>query len=307
MGMRRRRRVLVAALLVAFAWIGGCAPLAPGPGAVQLAGGMPAGARPAPPAATVPTIPTRPSPVGAGGGIGLNALAGTEVPIVVPGGREYIIHVPQIDDSRPRPLVIAVHGLLLSWQSMAWTTDLSQYADQHGFLVAYAVGIQGWNIGGGCCGPAGRRHQDDVGYLVSVVNDMASRVAVDRSRVYLMGFSAGDIVSLYAQCLRPDVFAASAGAGGAQLFSCRARRPVRVLEMHGRVDHTVPFEGGYSPPLERWVAATSQFASRLRHDDPSAVVTTRVVSCGHLWPRLDNGCRLNGTALAWNWLSQFSR
>jgi poly(3-hydroxybutyrate) depolymerase len=77
--------------------------------------------------------------------------------------------------------------------------------------------------------------------------------------------------------------------------------------MHGRIDHTVPFEGGYSPPLERWVAPASQYGSRLRHDNPTAVVTTRVLNCGHMWPQRDNACKLDGTALAWNWVSRFSR
>jgi poly(3-hydroxybutyrate) depolymerase len=304
--MGRRRRVAVATLLVAFAWIGACAPLAPGPQAVQLAGGTPAGRHAGPAPGTVTATPT-PRSLGLGGGLGLNALAGTEVPISLPGGRAYVIHVPQADDNRPRPLVIAVHGLLLSWQNMAWSTQLSRYADKHGFLVAYAVGIQGWNVGGGCCGPAGRRNQDDVGYLVSVVNDVASRVAVDRSRVYLMGFSAGDILSLYAQCQRPDVFAASAGTGGAQLFRCQSRQPVRALEMHGRGDHTVPFVGGFSPPLNRWVSPTAQFGIRLRRDNPAAVVATQVLNCGHMWPLPDGPCRFDGTAFAWNWVSRFSR
>jgi poly(3-hydroxybutyrate) depolymerase len=239
---------------------------------------------------------------------GVRASSASEVPMTLPDGRQYVIHVPKADDARPRPLVIALHGMYLSWQNMAWAAGLSDYADRHGFLVAYGVGVlRSWNIGGGCCSGAAARHADDVDYLVSIVNDLASRIPVDRSRVYLTGFSTGDSMALYAQCQRPDVFAASAGSSGALLFPCHTRAQIRVLHMHGRQDRTVPFGGGWSDVLRRQVPPAAQFGTRLAALNPAAVVSLRLLPCSHAWPRRDNACRVDGTDLMWRWVSRFSR
>lgn len=302
--MARRRRVVTAALLVAFAWIGGCAPLWPGQPGVRLNAVVPSAGKPAG-AAAGPKL-GGPADLGAQGG--LHASSASEVTLTLPDGRDYVIHVPKVDDGRPRPLVIALHGMYLSWQNMAWSTDLSRYADQHGFLVAYGIGEhQSWNIGGGCCADAAKLHADDVGYLVSIAKDVASRIAVDESRVYLLGFSTGDSMSLFAQCSRPDVFAASAGSSGALLFPCHPGRQVRDLHLHGRQDRTVPFRGGFAEILNRHVTPAQEFAARLRARDPGAIVTVRTLPCAHMWPRLDNPCGLDGTDLMWRWLSQFRR
>jgi polyhydroxybutyrate depolymerase len=304
-GVGRRRRVVTAALLVTFAWLGGCAPLWPGQTGARLGAAVPPGGRLSG-GLNGPSLGNPKAELGAQGG--LHATAASEVPMVLPNGRQYVIHIPRVDDGRPRPLVIALHGMYLPWQNMAWTSGLSSYADRHGFLVVYGIGLRRtWNVGGGCCEDAAKVHSDDVRYLVSIVKDVASRVAVDESRVYLMGFSTGDSMALYAQCRRPDVFAASAGSSGALLSPCDSRAQIRDLHTHGRLDRTVPFGGGWSEVLARQVSPAAEFSARLRATDPSAVVVTRTMPCGHAWPRLDNGCHLDGTDLMWRWLSRFSR
>jgi poly(3-hydroxybutyrate) depolymerase len=298
LGVAGRPQLAAIMLLVAFAWLGGCAPLMSAP-ASQLP-------RVAGHAAASGGSPGADQPIGAE--LGVHASGSTSVPIRLPSGRSYALHVPKSDDGRPRPLVIALHGMLLSWQNMAWTTGLSQYADQHDFLVAYATGVgAGWDVDGRCCAQPRHRRVDDVGYLVSVVSDVASRIAVDRSRIYLVGFSAGESMALRAQCARPDVFAASAGSSGAALVPCRVRQPVRALHLHGRLDRTVPYRGGYSPMLDEHVTPAREFAARLLRQDPNAVAAVRTVPCGHLWPRLDNACRLDATDVIWRWLAQFTR
>jgi len=303
--------VATAALLVAFAWVGGCAPLWPGQPGARLSAAIPQTGRLSggltPPSHSV-SPPKLGGPADVGAESGLHATGGSEVPLTLPSGRRYVIHGPRVDDGRPRPLVIALHGMYLSWQNMAWSTGLSTYADAHGFLVAYGIGeAQSWNIGGGCCADAAKLHADDVDYLVSVAQDVAGRIPVDRSRVYLMGFSTGDSMALFAQCSRPDVFAASAGSSGALLFPCKASRQIRDLHMHGRLDVTVPFRGGYAEVLHRRVTPATEFAARLQARAPGAVVTVRTMPCKHMWPRLDNPCGIDGTDVTWQWLSQFSR
>lgn len=301
----RRRRIITAALLVAFAWIGGCAPLWPGQPGIRLGAAVPPGGR-LTGALGAPALAGGAGELGGRGG--LHATAASELPILLPSGRQYVVHVPKEDLTRPRPLVIALHGMFLTWQNMALTTGLSSYADDHGFLVAYGVGVaQSWNLGSGCCEGAARARSDDVGYLVSIVTDLASRVPIDTSRVYVVGFSTGDSMALFAQCSRPDVFAASAGSSGALLFGCQASRQLRDLHLHGRLDRTVPFGGGWSDVLHRAVPAATRIDTMLKARNPNAIVESRTLPCGHHWPTLVNGCGLDGTDLMWRWVSRFSR
>jgi dienelactone hydrolase len=291
--MGRRQRVLAVAGLVIISWIGGCAPVL----GVTLTRGV---AHPGPGA-------PRPVPKARAAGLGLGARAG-EIVETLTDRRRYVLHVPTDLTARPRPLVIALHGMYLSWQNMAGASDLSAYGDTHGFLVAYGVGrAASWNVGNGCCTGAHAAPADDVGYLTRVVADVAARVPVDRSRVYLVGFSLGDMLALYAQCERPDVFAASAGSSGALLSPCRAGAPLRYLHLHGRHDVTVPYGGGRSDALRRDVPAAAAFAGLLRDADPDAEVVIRTLPCAHAWATRRGPCHLDATDLIWHWMSRYRR
>jgi hypothetical protein len=228
--------------------------------------------------------------------------------IRLPDGRTYVLHAPTGTATGARPLVIVLHGLYNTWRSLDLASDWSGYGDRHGLLVAYGVGVgASWNAGT-CCGPAHARHVDDVAYLVSVVADMRARYDVDRGRVYVVGFSDGDMMAMRAQCERPDVFAASGGSSGQLVGPCRAPSgQIRVRHLHGLGDTAVPYRGGYStytgtsfpavPLLPRLVAAGA----------PHPVVATTALRCGHVWPRRNNACQADGTDLIWRWISQFRR
>jgi polyhydroxybutyrate depolymerase len=159
----------------------------------------------------------------------------------------------------------------------------SRYADTHGFLVAFGQGERAsWNAGS-CCGTAQHTHVDDVDYLVAAVADAARRWPVDRSRVYVVGFSAGDMMAMRAECERPDVFAAASGVAGGLVMRCPASRAqIRIQHLHGMHDvDAVPFGGGVSSVVG--------------------------LDCGHVWPKVTNACGVDGTDLIWQWVSRFSR
>jgi polyhydroxybutyrate depolymerase len=297
-GMGRRQRVLTTAGLVIITWVSGCAPVL----GLQVVHGIASPAvgtgRPAPPARAG-------MPVAGTGAV----TAASEVVESLPGGRQYVLHVPATVSTRPRALVIALHGMYLPWQNMADTSGLSAYGDAHGFLVGYGVGPAGvWNVGDGCCvGSRGGTLLDDVGYLTRVVDDVAGRLRVDRARVYLIGFSLGDMLALYAQCERPGVFAASGGSSGALVSPCRTGAPVRYLHLHGRYDQTVPYGGGRSEALRRDVPAAPSLAGLLLGADRHALVQTRTLDCAHAWATRASPCHVDATDLLWRWMSRFTR
>src|SRR5262245_55401418 len=98
---------------------------------------------------------------GRAGAIGsLPASTTAPVPRLVPpfrtlpvGTRSYVLHHPATSTSRARPLVVLLHGLYHDWQNIEAAGNWSRYADAHGFVVAYGIGIErSWNAGS-CCGP----------------------------------------------------------------------------------------------------------------------------------------------------------
>ena len=179
-------------------------------------------------------------------GLPASARVTRDVPLaLVHGGRarSLLLHVPSTL-VRPAPLVLMLHGVLATAASTAAQTGWSDLADREGFVVAYPQGYaSSWNAGT-CCGTAAAESVDDVGFLVSAVDTIAAALPlVDRSRVYLAGFSNGGMMALRAGCERPDVFAAVASVSGTLQAPCAPSRPVSALQVTGMRDTRVPFLG----------------------------------------------------------------
>ncbi len=179
-------------------------------------------------------------------GLPASARATRDEPVrVVHDGRvrSVLVHVP-LSLSAPAPLVLMLHGVLGSAHSAAEQTGWSATADREGFVVAYPQGYaNSWNAGT-CCGSAAAEDVDDVGFLVSAVDTIATALPlVDRARVYVAGFSNGGMMALRAGCERPDVFAAVASVSGTLQAPCAPSRPVSALQVTGMLDRRVPFGG----------------------------------------------------------------
>lgn len=121
------------------------------------------------------------------------------------------------------------------------TTGWQRHAAAHGYTLALGESAGGrWNVGGGW--PGGT--QDDVDYLVQVVNDAEAQRSPPRpfTAVYVAGFSAGGAMAWTAVAERPDVFAACGMASG-----WAASYPTHSMDcwhVHGTGDTTVPVRGG---------------------------------------------------------------
>jgi dienelactone hydrolase len=228
------------------------------------------------------------------------------VTIRLPGGRGYVLH-PRTGPAAV-PLVVLLPGLFETWLNLASSGGWSRYADQHGFAVVYGIGVgESWNAGS-CCGTAQRDRVDDVSYLVDVVHDAELRESIDPTRVYVLGFSNGDMMAVRAECDRPEVFAAAGGSSGAPVAPCDSPvEQVRVRHLHGRYDTTVPYAGGYSTLTGTSFPPVARFAALIQAGSPGAVVAVSTLPCSHQWPRTDDACRVNGTDLLWRWLSRYRR
>ena len=176
--------------------------------------------------------------------------------------RSYRIHIPAgYDGKSTLPLVVVLHGAFDTAKGMEKVTGFSQLADRETFLVLYPEGIgiigflQHWNAGH-CCGKAAEDHIDDVGYLASAIADVRQRLQVDQSRIYMVGFSNGGMMTHRFAAEHSDMLAAAvpmaASIGGrpekdSPLWCVtEPEQPLPIMIIHGDKDEDVPYQGGRS-------------------------------------------------------------
>jgi polyhydroxybutyrate depolymerase len=156
------------------------------------------------------------------------------VPVVVHVGR----------GAKPgAPLVLALPGAGQTARDFAQYTGYSTLADRKGFSVAYptATGSRPfWNINDHIAGKP-----DDVAYLRRVIAAALQATCADPARVGVTGVSNGGGMSARLACDAADLIAAAAPVAGGygSLPGCHPSRPVPILEVHGVVDHVVPYAG----------------------------------------------------------------
>jgi poly(3-hydroxybutyrate) depolymerase len=233
------------------------------------------------------------------------AVADTQTPITstqtLADGRAYTFHRIAETQYQSMPLVIMLHGLSQTSDTARSFTNLEAYSDTAGFNVIFGKGTAGkWNAGS-CCGGA---TTDDVQYLKNVVDDISNKTLVDRSRVYIWGFSNGGMMAFRAICEAPDYFAAAGVDAGSLVTTCGNR--VNVRQIHGADDTTVPFRGGTNSSLG------VTFKDMLRITDylpaGSTWTPTLLANCGHAWASTSqNTCGYSATGNLWTWSSQFTK
>jgi polyhydroxybutyrate depolymerase len=167
---------------------------------------------------------------------------------LVSGGRErcYHLYVPAgTDPSQPRPVVVSLHGFLTNPNSHAALSGWQDLAEREGFLVVYPQGTsfpQRWNA----YGLWGAGAVDDVQFLRDTIEHLSTVAAVDRSRVYVNGFSNGGGMAVRIGCEAAEGVAAIGSVAGAvvDLEACTPSRALPVIAVHGTADPLVRYEGG---------------------------------------------------------------
>lgn len=144
-----------------------------------------------------------------------------------------------------RPLVIACHG---ANQDAAYLQGLSKWetvADTAKFVVVYANGVDKyWDISG----------QSDLKFMEVIIDTMYSRHHIDKSRVYLTGFSMGGMFTYYAASKMADKIAAFAPVSGYLMGGPNATssRAVPILHTHGTADDVCSYSNVQSH-IDAWV------------------------------------------------------
>jgi polyhydroxybutyrate depolymerase len=170
--------------------------------------------------------------------------------------RSWVVYAPSgYDPARPTPVVVLLHGRPSNGAGMAYLSGMNGVAENHNFIVVYPDGIDNeWNaqfdISASDVSLTGRRStlpQDDVGFLKTLMSDLALDFNIDRSRLYLGGFSNGSFMTYRMACSAGDTFAGfaaiSAGLYVELARYCRRSEPTPILIMNGTADGSVPYNG----------------------------------------------------------------
>ncbi len=171
--------------------------------------------------------------------------------------RSYIAHLPPtIREKRSLPVVLNFHGGGGSAAQQQGNARMDELADREGFIVVYPNGpgrfadrLLTWNAGT-CCACALTQKIDDVSFVAALLDDLARRAPIDRSRVYATGFSNGAMMAQRLAAERPDLVAAIAPVGGSMVLErTEPRAPVPVMHIHSVDDPRALYEGGLGPPF----------------------------------------------------------
>jgi polyhydroxybutyrate depolymerase len=164
--------------------------------------------------------------------------------------RSYIVHVPEkYDPTTPTPVVLVFHGAGTNARMMVSFCAMSKKSDEAGFITVYpnGTGAAGifltWNAGG-LHGKMAEGKADDVKFVGSLLDDLATVANVDPKRVYATGMSNGGMMCYrLAAELSGRIAAIAPVAGTMAIAEAKPNRPVPVMHFHGTADRIVPCGG----------------------------------------------------------------
>ena len=226
------------------------------------------------------------------------------------GARRFRLYVPSAAPSGARPLVLMLHGCTQDADDFARGTRMGALAERHGLLLAFPeqpreanpMGCWNWFE------PAHQQRGGEPGILAGIVDQVAREEAVDASRVFAAGLSAGGAMAATLAATHPGTFAAVCvhsglphGAAGdaASAFAVMRRGAVpavrrrtdgpRLLVLHGAADTTVApanadaLLAGMAGERRRRVENGAEVATVHATDGATRAESWRIPGLGHAW------------------------
>jgi feruloyl esterase len=180
-----------------------------------------------------------------------------------PGNLRMLSYVPK-GLPKGRPLVIALHGCTQTAAVYDHGSGWSNLADRHGFAVLFPE-QQRANNPNNCfnwfLASDTRRDQGEALSIRQMIECLIQEYGVDRSRIFVVGLSAGGAMAAAMLAAYPDVFAGGAIIAGLphgaatnvqEAFEAMAGRKTRSAEQWGDLVRAASPHAGPWPRLSVW-------------------------------------------------------
>ena len=155
------------------------------------------------------------------------------------GGRDYKLYVPSSYSGQPLPLVLMLHGCTQDPDQFATGTKMNDVAEAHGFFALYpdepasAQALKCWQW----FDPAHQmRGSGEPAELVALVDHVAEKYAVDGTRTYAAGLSAGAAMTVVLGATYPDRFSAIGVAAGLEYAAATSLASASTAQLDGGPD-----------------------------------------------------------------------
>ncbi|DAC34833.1 MAG TPA: hypothetical protein D7I05_03000 [Candidatus Poseidoniales archaeon] len=161
--------------------------------------------------------------------------------------RCWLLLVPTIvNESSSVPLLIDIHGGGDDMYEQRWTSDFANISMEQGFIVAYPQGHNDmWNMGWDpltCSAGILCTEEDDVGFILQMVNTITQNHSIDTSRIYSTGWSNGCGMTQRLAVEASHVFAAAGCMSMYRFVEAPSDYvPIPFMEVHGLLDEIIQY------------------------------------------------------------------
>ena len=227
--------------------------------------------------------------------------------------RHFLLGIPgSASAGTPSPLVIDLQASSITPEMHLEITRMDRLGDERGFIVAGPAASTPWPAGGYTWNiPHDPGGPDDVAFIRHLVDHIAELAPVDRSRVYLSGYSGGARLASELAWVHADCFAAIGVVGGLRepLAWQGGVHDVPIIAFHSKDDPVNPYsvmpqsapphwQYGVEDALQAWSERKSGITGIDETDIADGIVHRiyahesgqpamefyRLAGSGHTWP-----------------------
>lgn len=150
--------------------------------------------------------------------------------------RTYILKVPDnYDANRPYRLILSYHPLGGTAQSIASGNYYGLWSMSNGSTIFAAP--QGINNRWSDAGNTRTAGGEDINFTKALVDELTSKLCIDKSRIFAEGFSMGGSMSYAIACAMGDVVRGVVAHSGGPMSGCvQHSKPVAYFMTHGTQD-----------------------------------------------------------------------